>query len=323
LLTGLYNAHRSTQEPHQAAKSKKNEFIHKSQLSIRLAYKGHSLVNCKLLIRRGQSSVRNIEELKEIAMAYITPPEGLNRKIIRNPRTEALMTKGIVETSRGQVAFRQWGEGPCVMLIHGWASSQIDMYNYVPAIVERGYTAVAMDLPAHGESDGDFTGLEQMGQAVAAVGAHLGHLEAVIAHSVGCAATQYALAHGLGVSKVVLLASPQNYERALKHFCASKGLDDGEVAEVLNILHGLDVRTNLNSVDMLSGNPLPILIVHSDDDAVIPVATAKDLHKLCPNSELLIVSNMKHRGILKDPDVVARVIDYAAAKDHRKIQEKV
>ena len=44
------------------------------------------------------------------------------------------------------------GEGPPVILIHGMAASLQDWDAYLPSLVSRGYRAIALDLPGHGES---------------------------------------------------------------------------------------------------------------------------------------------------------------------------
>ena len=51
-----------------------------------------------------------------------------------------------------RVAYRQAGEGPVVLLIHGMAGSMTTWKSVMPRLAER-FTVVAADLPGHGESD--------------------------------------------------------------------------------------------------------------------------------------------------------------------------
>ena len=54
----------------------------------------------------------------------------------------------------GLVAWR-WGQGPRVLLVHGFEGNRAQFAAIVEALVRRGFAAVALDVPAHGESAGD------------------------------------------------------------------------------------------------------------------------------------------------------------------------
>lgn len=43
-----------------------------------------------------------------------------------------------------------WGEGPAVLLVHGWSSHTGCMAGFVDPLLERGFRVVAFDAPAHG-----------------------------------------------------------------------------------------------------------------------------------------------------------------------------
>ena len=116
-------------------------------------------------------SVTNLEsitpDLKALAKTYLTPNSP--RKIVRRPRFELEPTVVQVPFGDGSLSVRSWGDGEPVLLIHGWAANQQDMFNFVPEVVRNGFRAVTMDLPAHGESSGELAGLEELGEGVAAV----------------------------------------------------------------------------------------------------------------------------------------------------------
>ena len=56
-----------------------------------------------------------------------------------------------LDLGEGLVAWR-WGEGPTVLLAHGFEGSPVQFGAVIDALVERGYAAVALDMPAHGAS---------------------------------------------------------------------------------------------------------------------------------------------------------------------------
>ncbi len=254
-------------------------------------------------------------ELKEcssaihtVAMEFISP--GSVRKIVRHPNVDLKAEAESVPFKQGSIAIRSWGEGKPVLLVHGWGVNQSDMFNFIPALLEGGFKAVAMDLPSHGESSGETTDLDNLSDGVLAVGAHLGQLEGLVAHSMGCAASQLAISKGLAVTKVVMLASPHDYEWNLREFAKQRGFDAVQVEQLLQVLCDLGVRMSIRSADFVPGFNMPALIVHSEDDAVIPVSTGKELSDLWKYSQFWKVNGMRHRGLLKDESVIARVIEY-------------
>lgn len=51
-----------------------------------------------------------------------------------------------------RLAYRRSGEGPALILLHGWAMSSV-VFAEVMAELERDFTVLAPDLPGHGQSD--------------------------------------------------------------------------------------------------------------------------------------------------------------------------
>ena len=50
------------------------------------------------------------------------------------------------------VAYREQGEGPAVLLLHGWPTSSYLWRNVMPPIAEAGNRVIAIDLPGYGAS---------------------------------------------------------------------------------------------------------------------------------------------------------------------------
>lgn len=125
------------------------------------------------------------------------------------------------ESERGRTFVLDRGEGPAVLLIHGYGSAHDVYLGLVDELVAAGYRAIAVDLPGFGRSDrrpGDYS--------LAGLAAHLIELldardigrADVIAHSWGCSiALRLALDHPERVGRVVL-ASAWVYEEQLPPF---------------------------------------------------------------------------------------------------------
>ncbi|MBC7998115.1 MAG: alpha/beta hydrolase [Leptolyngbya sp.] len=247
-------------------------------------------------------------DIRKLAIEYLTP--GGPRKVVRKPKTDHPETHRLISHNDGHLSVRSWGEGPLVMLVHGWAANQTDMFKYVSAFVENDYCAVAIDLPAHGESTGETASLDQLADGIVAVAEHFGNFKAVVAHSVGCAATQIALTRGLNVDKAIMLASPENYENAARRFAKYRGLEDDHLEIFIQELHDLGVRTAIKSLDVVGNFQLPALIIHSVDDPVIPIASSKNISEAWSGSRFVSVNQLGHRGVLKDDAVIQTVIDF-------------
>lgn len=250
------------------------------------------------------------KDVRDAALEYITP--GGTRKVVRRPRTDVEATQQMVPYRDGFISTRVWGDadGKIVLLIHGWAANQTDMFPFIPKLLDAGFKVVAMDLPAHGESSFESAGLNHLGDGVLTVGNHHGQLKGVIAHSVGCAATQVAISNGMKVERVVMLASPNNYEAKTFDYAKYKGFDDEQTKEFIAALKELDVRVEIRSRDFVPQFETPALIVHSADDLVIPIAIGEQLTAMWKNSKFLKVDGLNHRGVLKDESVIRNAIEF-------------
>ena len=51
------------------------------------------------------------------------------------------------------LAFREQGEGPTALLVHGYPNSSYLFRDLLPAVAGAGFRAVAPDLPGYGDSE--------------------------------------------------------------------------------------------------------------------------------------------------------------------------
>ena len=57
-------------------------------------------------------------------------------------------------TLRFGLSVLRWGEGPAVLLLHGWAGRPTQFAHLIEQLVGAGYSVYALDAPAHGRSPG-------------------------------------------------------------------------------------------------------------------------------------------------------------------------
>ena len=79
-----------------------------------------------------------------------------------------------------------WGEGPLVILIHGWEGRSTQMTIIAKKLASLGFKAVAVDIKAHGESDGRKVSFKDYIEDIDALIKHLDQdVHAMLGHSAG------------------------------------------------------------------------------------------------------------------------------------------
>jgi len=108
----------------------------------------------------------------EDALAFMqkvtTPPR-------QNPPRVAAALRGAarvdVDTPTGKVAAWRLGDGPAVLLSHGWSGDNSTWNTLIEALAARGRAVVAVDHPGHGLSADAFCTRGAAGDALRAVAA--------------------------------------------------------------------------------------------------------------------------------------------------------
>lgn len=227
-----------------------------------------------------------------------------------------------IETPHGPVMAWRLGEGPASLLVHGWEDDNALWSPMIDACADIFRAVVVLDLPGHGFSQSDAHSVEAAGQALVAVAAALGPVDSVIAHSFGCPASLYAMAHGLEVRRAVMIASPaprtkgrgdDDWMTDWTRRQISRGADPDVAARAAVLMR--ERWESGESGPMAVEGIIPsltakALILHSMDDEQCPVGNSRAMHDLWPGSELLLLDGLGHRLIAQDPEVVQRAIDF-------------
>ncbi|HVF08897.1 MAG TPA: alpha/beta fold hydrolase, partial [Actinomycetota bacterium] len=113
-------------------------------------------------------------------------------------------------TSAGRIAFHDEGDGPAVLLLHGFPASSWQWRDFVPILASR-FRVIAPDLLGAGTSapaDGARLDLVTQARAMRELMSHL-RIEryAVVAHGVGAGVAQLLALDGDGVDALVLLSA--------------------------------------------------------------------------------------------------------------------
>ena len=204
-----------------------------------------------------------------------------------------------------------YGEGPTVLLSHGWSGRGAQLAPLAAALATAGFRAVTFDHPAHGESEGKRTNVVEMAHALAEVDAALHGVHAIVAHSLGALAVTRAMSRTVTPKRVVFIAPP-TAPLWPERFAAKLGLDAQVAAATRTAIErssGIQVAS-LDPRTVASDMKAPLLVVHDRGDREVPFAEGESLVEVWPNAELLATEGLGHHKILRSPEVGEAVLRF-------------
>jgi pimeloyl-ACP methyl ester carboxylesterase len=246
------------------------------------------------------------------------------RRLMLNPRRHVRPPPSLplrladerIDLGDGRIAWR-WGEGPAVLLVHGFEGNRAQFAAIIGALVERGFAAVALDVPAHGESTGNELTAVKFIAAIERTLARLGPAHAVVGHSMGGAMSLFSVAHTGGASRVALVSAPSSLKRELQRFARAVGLSKrGTAAFIASVERHVGRPAADFDVRHIAGKvALPLLLIHDQDDRRVPVVEAARAAHVLVGAELMVTHGLGHYRLLADPTVVTAIVDFVAAQE--------
>lgn len=245
---------------------------------------------------------------------FCTPPaSGVPRSILpivaRAERTSVL--------SEGRrVAVWRWGTGPAVALVHGWGSRAARLMVYVTPLLEQGFSVVAFDAPAHGESEGKVGSGVQAARALRELG-RVTPLYGVVAHSLGAAATMLALQDGMPLQRAVFIAPPADFDTYTDRFAELMRLRPQALAAMRRRIEAR-LRFSWHDLDFdriaAAQRGVDLLLFHDRDDHEVTWEYGRRIADRWPGAVLRTTEGLGHHRIARDPGVVAEAVRFLAAK---------
>ena len=208
------------------------------------------------------------------------------------------------------IAAWDWGEGPTVLLAHGWNGNAAQMAAFVDPLVWAGFYVVAFDQPAHGSSIGRRATGFDFAEAILAVSRRVKPIHAIIGHSLGATAATLALARGLKAERAVLLAPPAEMAHFARSFAGAIGLrrTDGVLRELRRM-----VGEELPDLRLLApALSVPALFLHDPADREVPFAQAQDLAAAWSGARLETLPGAGHSRILRNRDAILRAVAFVS-----------
>lgn len=202
-----------------------------------------------------------------------------------------------------------------VLFLHGWESNSARWRKYVKPIREAGFTVMALDAPAHGNSGGKQVNLPLYSRVIKAFAARFGAPYAMIGHSLGGAAVIMSMAafDVPRAKKAVVLSAFAESSRVMDDFGRILGLNS-RVKEYINrsIERRSGLRIEAYSVVQKAGQLRDVqgLVLHDRHDDVAPVEEGRQIAEAW-QARFVETTGLGHR--MQDKTVIASVLQFLSA----------
>ncbi len=228
----------------------------------------------------------------------------------------------IVEINGKKVSYSDIGNGPAIILIHGWSESHV-VFNNISKLLSRKYRCISIDLPGFGGSDAipDVT-LNKVSRLIKKLVDRLKIKKySLVGHSLGGAVTLvYADSHQDEIDKVVLISPFVTFKQFSKSVIyVIRNIVPVLISKILN-----SKKPNLYAVNafkiayLLSNTDLykylrrvrkDILLVYGTKDSLLSIRPLQPLLGIMNNLHLAIFQDVRHYIFTYDAEELAEKID--------------
>ena len=206
------------------------------------------------------------------------------------------------------------------LLVHGFQGDSGSLARfYTTPLLEKGYTVLAFDAPAHGLSEGNRSNIIQYANLIKEILADNPEVEIVIAHSFGCPCTAYALEQ-IGTAhqriKVAMIAPAPKAKSQLLKFAGILGLSN----KVIEEMYAIALKKGGKPIEWFSLNRFisslnaEILIIHDQKDDICPFEDSLEIANAhYANISFVPTIGLGHSQIYKEESTVSTVMEYFGA----------
>ncbi|SHH30299.1 alpha/beta fold hydrolase [Winogradskyella jejuensis] len=258
------------------------------------------------------------------ATSYISPKYASNKalQLFATPRKGSYTDaqKAIIEDAEQSsfsyknlsISVYNWkGKGKTLLLAHGWESNA-SRWNYLlNDLKSQDYNIVALDAPAHGNSEGKQFNAVLYSEFINVV-AKAFQPEVFIGHSVGGMASIFCLHnHDLpSVKKLITLGAPAHFTGVFSRYKQMMGYNKRISNGLDNIvLERFGQKTDYFSAANFTKNfEVEGLIIHDKKDKIIPYEDALLFTNRYKKGELLTTVGFGHG--LKDKSITPKLIEF-------------
>jgi pimeloyl-ACP methyl ester carboxylesterase len=218
----------------------------------------------------------------------------------------------ILEYNSQQIMTYYWqGARKTILLAHGWESNAGRWKQLIKHLKKHNYTIVALDAPAHGNSGSNRFNALLYSEFIHVVSQKF-QPNIIIGHSVGGMASvffqnKYQIKH---LEKLVLLGSPCDFKDILKRYTDMLGYNHKISKRLNSIIKARfgDSPDNFSTAKYIENINCKGLIIHDEDDAIIPFNDALKIKSNFKDSILISTKGLGHS--LNNKKVAQHIIEF-------------
>jgi len=219
----------------------------------------------------------------------------------------------VLEKIGKEIVVYNYGQGDKkVLLVHGWSGRGTQLVKIADEMLKLGFSTVSFDAPAHGKASGKTSNMTEFIAAILEMQEKFGPFEFAIGHSLGGMTIMNAIKRGLKVKKAVIVGSGDIVEDIMDDFVEKLGMNIA-ISKKMKASFEKKIGETMESYSAYIAArevTIPVLVIHDNDDADVPVKAAHNIHKNLQNGELLITNGLGHRKILGDAKVIKKIVAF-------------
>lgn len=212
------------------------------------------------------------------------------------------------------MTYRWLGTKQTILLTHGWESNAARWKKLILELKKKDYNVIALDAPAHGRSGSSVFNAILYAEFINVVAKRFSP-EIIIGHSVGGMASAY-FQHKYqftALKKIILLGSPSEFQDVFKRYTDMLGYNQRLVSQLQHTIverYGSPADT-FSTAKFLATIESEGLIIHDEDDHIIPYNDALLLKESFKNSQLITTKGLGHS--LMDTSVTEHIYAFIDA----------
>ena len=242
---------------------------------------------------------------------FLHPPK--HKRPEREHKCYQKAKKSWLEVEGNKVALYEWGEGPTVWIMHGWAGRATQLSSFISPLVKAGYKVIGVDAPAHGDSEGKESSVFLFEKSLQTMYEKFGKAHAYIGHSLGGGVGFFGMKNGIPFDKYISISAPTVADLILHEAFDKIGAGQKSIDSMCELIHervGAPFDEFVAAYWATFAPEIPYLIIHDTGDKEASIEHFNALSTLLPHSQTHKTDGLGHVRILRDKEIVNEVVKF-------------
>ena len=285
--------------------NKKNKF----STNVRKKHKNNKLLNVTLATAWRLSPAITASIIKQF---FFQPNKYKLSQKENDYKKTALAFETVVRNKK--IRGWKWGNGPAILLVHGWNSAGLQLYKFIDPLLERGFSVITYDKPAHGISEGTHTSYFEFTDVVRHLLNHpvLNNIKGIIGHSMGASAVINAISKENVKPRLVLFAPALPIKEMLYETITGFGIPESILTQLL-LQYELEYSYSIdhdNPIALIPQIKTDALIIHDKNDNATPYSYSVKAAEMNSKIHLYSTNGLGHGRVIFDDHLIQKSISF-------------